>query len=296
MTLTRSRSQAISQLHPNKEIASALHSILSLLEQHQLQWHDIGRNPDCQFTSFIHASEEKVPEQEQIIQVRRAVRNWLLAHQLSLLDTVSEWRNRVMAFGFATELRKQGNEHSLCAMAACFTTRINLITVSTSGHHVQEYCPPDNIQPTKEIWLLYMHFEHTRHYLSTTKIQNRAPTLPPLSTPSMRGANGSVSGNRRSTSSTDLPNDHTPAVRSSSRVAVSVPAAPNPIVSQEASQVPQPIIEDIFEHIQHVQGDFVDCLIQNGALKFLQQIYKDGTLWTPRDCRIQRTPPSQGIH
>ncbi len=42
-----------------------------------------------------------------------------------------------------------------------------------------------------------------------------------------------------------------------------------------------------------MQGDFVDCLIQNGALKFLQQIYKDGTLWTPRDCRIQRTPPSE---
>ena len=163
MTLTRSRSQAISQLHPNKEIASALHSILPLLEQHQLQWHDIGRNPDCQFTSFIHASEEKVPEQEQIIQVRRAVRNWLLAHQLSSVDTVTEWQQRVMAFGFATELRKQGNEHSLCAMAACFTTRINLITVSTSGHHTQAYCPPDNIQPTKEIWMLYMNLEHTRH-------------------------------------------------------------------------------------------------------------------------------------
>ncbi len=200
----------------------------------------------------------KSPEHEQIIQVRRAVRSWLLAHQLSLVDTVTEWRDRVMAFGFATELRKQGNEHSLCAMAACFTTRINLITVSTSGHHIQEYCPPGNIQPTKEIWMLYMNLEHTRHYLSTTKIYNLAPTLPPFSTPSRRGANGSVAGTRRATSSTELPNGHTPAVRSSSRVAASVPAALNPIGSQEVSQVSQPITEDIFENIQHVQGDFVD--------------------------------------
>ena len=34
-------------------------------------------------------------------------------------------------------------------------------------------------------------------------------------------------------------------------------------------------------------------LIQNGALKFLQQIYKAGALWTPRDCRIQRTSPGE---
>jgi hypothetical protein len=37
----------------------------------------------------------------------------------------------------------------------------------------------------------------------------------------------------------------------------------------------------------------VILLTKNGALKLLQQIYKDDTLWTPRDCRIQRTPPSE---
>jgi hypothetical protein len=42
-----------------------------------------------------------------------------------------------------------------------------------------------------------------------------------------------------------------------------------------------------------VEGDSVHCLIQHGALNFIHQIYKDGTLWTPRDCRIQRTPPSE---
>ena len=42
-----------------------------------------------------------------------------------------------------------------------------------------------------------------------------------------------------------------------------------------------------------MQGDFVHRLIQNGALNFIQQTYKDGSLWTPRDCRIQRTSPNE---
>ncbi len=193
---------------------------------------------------FILREKKHGPRQHPLFPTLLTTFSWLV-------DTVSECRDRVMAFGFATELRKQGNEHSLCVMAACFTTRINLITVSTSGHHIQEYCPPDNIQPTKEIWMLYMNLEHTRHYLSTTKIQNLAPTLQSSSTPSRRGANGSVTGTRRAPSSTEPPNGHTPAVRSSSRVAASVTAALNPIVSQEASQVSQPITEDIFENIQH---------------------------------------------
>ena len=141
---TRSQHQAILQLHSNEEIVYALHSTQHLLAQHQLQWHDIGRNPDCQFASFIHASEEKVPDHEAIIQVRRAVRNWLFAHQPSFVDSATEWRDQIMGFGFAMEQRRQRIEHSLRAMAACFSTRINLITVSTSGHHIQEYFPPDN--------------------------------------------------------------------------------------------------------------------------------------------------------
>jgi hypothetical protein len=120
----------------------------------------------------------------------------MFGHQPSFVDSATECRDQVMAFGYTTEQGKQGNEHSLSSMASCFSTRINLITVSTSGHHIQEYCPPHNIQSTKEIWMLYIHFEHTHHYLSTTKIQNRTPTLPPLSTTSMRGANGSVAGTR----------------------------------------------------------------------------------------------------
>jgi hypothetical protein len=38
----------------------------------------------------IHTSEEKVPDHETIIQVRRAVRNWLFTHQPSFVDSVTE--------------------------------------------------------------------------------------------------------------------------------------------------------------------------------------------------------------
>jgi hypothetical protein len=234
MALTRSRSQAISQLHPNEEIASALHSILPLLALHQLRWHDIGRYPECQFTSFIHASQESDPNLDKIMEVRRAVRNWLYAHRPSF-ESESAWIVQNKAFGFATEQRKQGNEHSLRALASCFSTRINLTTVSNSGNHIQEYVPIDNIQHKKEIWLLYINFEHTRHYLSTTKIQNLAPTLHPPH-PTTRDANGTSASTRRPTISMEPIDDPALLVGSSSRPAIQVPARPSSTASQGAPQ------------------------------------------------------------
>jgi hypothetical protein len=273
MTLTRSQSQAISQLHANKEIASALLSVLPLLAQHQLQWHDIGRNPDCQFSSFIHASEEKVPDLDKIMAVRRAARNWLYKHPPPFVEPMSEWISKCNSLAFADpSKRKHGNQHSLRALAACFYTRINLIVVSTSGHHTQLYDPPDNVQHRKEIWLLYMDLDHTRHYLSTTKIQPLASTLPPPHIPISRAASRTSTRAQRATVSTEPINVPALAVGPGSRVAVSVPARQTPSVTQGASQDSQLIIEDIFANINHVQGDFVHRLMQNGALKFLHQI------------------------
>ena len=120
-----------------------------------------------------------------------------------------------------------------------------------------------------------------------------ALSIPPPPPPTTRGANGNSARARRATGSSEPINDAALAVGASSRVADSLPAMQTPSVSQGASQDSQPIIEDIFANIHHVQGDFVHRLIQNGALKFLQQIYKAGTLWKPRDCRIQRTSPSE---
>jgi len=229
-----------------------------LLVQHQLQWHDIGRNPDCQFASFLHAAEETVPDHDAIMRVRRAVKSWLFAHKPSYVESTTAWQDQNKAFGFATEQRKQGNEYSLRAMASCFSTRINLITVSTSGHHIQEYFPLDNIQHKKEIWLLYMNFEHTRHYLSTTKIQNLVPTIPPPPPPTTRAENGTSARARPATGSTEPIDDPAQAVGSSSRVAVSAPARQTSSALQGESQNSQPISnsEDIFANINYVEGDF----------------------------------------
>jgi hypothetical protein len=223
---------------------------------------------------------------------RKACKNWLLAHPPPLVVSATDWRHQIMSFGFGeTKIRKQGNEHSLRGLAGAFSTRINVIVVTTSGHHIQQYNPPENIQHLQELWLIYMDLENTRHYLST--IPDMALSIPPPPPPTRRGANGNPARSRRATGSSESINDPALAVGSSSRVVDSVPARQTPSATQGASQDSQPIIEDIFANINHVQGDFVHRLIQNGALKFLQQIYKTGTLWKPRDCRIQRTSPTE---
>ena len=78
--------------------------------------------------------------------------------------------------------------------------------------------------------------------------------------------------------STEPINDPTPAVVSSPRIPDPIPLVQTPSISQGTSQDPQPISEDIFANIQYVQGDSVHRLIQNGALNFIQQTYKEGTL------------------
>ena len=185
--------------------------------------------------------------------------------------------------------RKQGDEKWLRVLAGAFATRINVIIVTTSGHRIDHYNPPENIPHLKDTCLIYLDLEHTRHYLSTTKILNTAPRIPPSTTGS---ANGNTARIRWVTGSTEPINDPTLA-GSSSRIHDSVPSAQTPSISQGTLQDPQPILEDIFANIQYVQGDFVHRLIQNGDLNFIQQTYKTVTQWKPRDCRIQRTSPNE---
>ena len=94
------------------------------------------------------------------------------------------------------EVRRVSKKMSLCGLAGAFTTRINVIIVTTSGHHIIHYNPPENIPHSEDIWLI----EHTRHYLSTTKILNTGPRIPPSTT---RDTNGNTSRIRRVTDSTD---------------------------------------------------------------------------------------------
>ena len=207
--------------------------------------------------------------------VRRACKKCLIANPSPLVESVKDWRDQTMSFGFGDEtIRKQGNEHSLWGLAGAFSTRINVIVVTTSGHHIKQYNPPENIQHLQEVWLIYMDLENTRHYLST--IQDMALSIPPPPPPTTSDATGNPPRARRATGSTEPINDPALAVGSSSRVADSVPAMQTPSASQGASQDSQPIShsEDIFANIHHVQGDFVHRVIQNGALKFLQQTYK----------------------
>ena len=195
-----------------------------------------------------------------------------------------------MAFGFRDERRKQGDEHSLCGLTGVFTTRINVIIVTTSGYRTEQYNPPKNRNHFEEIWLIYLNLEHTHHYLSTTKNLN---TNPRILTSTTSGADGIRSGTRRESGSTEPINDPTPAVVSSPQIPDPAPSEQTSSNPQGTSQDPQTISEDIFTNIQYVQGDVVHRLIQNGTLNFIQRTYKEGTLWTPRDCRIQHTSPNE---
>jgi hypothetical protein len=124
--------------------------------------------------------------------VRRACKNWMLAHPPPSVESVSD----------------------------CQDQSIHVIIVGTSGHRIMEYNPPENIQHKEEIWLTYMDLEHTRHYLSTTMTLNVAPSIPP---PTTRGVNGNSGRTRRVTGSTEPINDPISAVGSSSRIADSIP-------------------------------------------------------------------------
>ena len=54
-----------------------LHCIQHILDANRLTWSDVGHHPDCQFASFIHASQQQEPNLELIIDTRRSCRNWL---------------------------------------------------------------------------------------------------------------------------------------------------------------------------------------------------------------------------
>ena len=53
--------------------------------------------------SFIHATKKTVPGLDDIMDVRRGCKNWLLVHPPPLVESVTDWRDRVMPFGFGNE-------------------------------------------------------------------------------------------------------------------------------------------------------------------------------------------------
>ncbi len=143
------------------------------------------------------------------MKVRRDCQNWLLVNPPPLVESLTDWQDRIKEFGLTNERRKQGDEHSLCGLAGVFTTRINVILVTTSGHRTEQYNPPRNRMHSEEVWLIDLNLEHTLPYLSTTKILNTTPRIPPSTT---GGANGITARIRRVIGSTEPINDPTPAV------------------------------------------------------------------------------------
>jgi hypothetical protein len=89
-----------------------------------------------------------------------------------------------LTFGYGTDIRKAGNDYSLRGLAGAFKTRINVIVVMTTGHHIQHFNPPENIQHLDEVWLIYMNLENISHYLSTTPDMHI--TIPPPPPPPER--------------------------------------------------------------------------------------------------------------
>jgi hypothetical protein len=61
--------------HPDKHVA-ALQSLHPILQD--LMVHDKGRDPDCQFTSFIHANENIEPAETLTRECRRKCTEWLI--------------------------------------------------------------------------------------------------------------------------------------------------------------------------------------------------------------------------
>ena len=71
------RSLSAPAMLPNEEAVAALPCIQHILDANRLTWPDVRHHPDCQFASFIHASQQQEPTWDLIIDTRRKCRSWL---------------------------------------------------------------------------------------------------------------------------------------------------------------------------------------------------------------------------
>ncbi len=125
---------------PNEKDVAALPCIQHILDANRLTWSDVGHHPDCQFASFIHASQQHEPTRDQIIDTRRKFRNWL---RLDPPDDLfpEAWTKRCNEYSIfkpglvTTKRRECMNEHTLRGLAGVYQCRINIILVSSNHHH-----------------------------------------------------------------------------------------------------------------------------------------------------------------
>ena len=57
---------------PNEQAVADLPCIQHILDANRLTWSDVGHHADCQFASFIHASQQQEPTWDLIIDTRRS--------------------------------------------------------------------------------------------------------------------------------------------------------------------------------------------------------------------------------
>jgi len=73
---TRSWSLTAATL-PNEQAVADLPCIQHILDAYRLTWPDVYLHPDCQFASFIHASQQQEPTWDLIMDTRRKCRKRL---------------------------------------------------------------------------------------------------------------------------------------------------------------------------------------------------------------------------
>ena len=121
---------------PNEQAVADLPCIQHILDANRLTWSDVGLHPDCQFASFIHASQQQEPTWDLIIDTPRKCRNWLRVNPPDDIfpEACTKRCNEDSIFkpGLVTTKRREGDEHTLPGLAGVYQYRINIIVVSSN--------------------------------------------------------------------------------------------------------------------------------------------------------------------
>ena len=115
---------------------AALPCIQRIVDANRLTWSDVGHLPDCQFASFIHASQQQEPSGDQH---RHAKEMQVNPPDRFFPEAWTKICNEYFMFnpGLVTNTRREGDEHTLRGLAGVYKCRIKIIVVSSNNHHTQ---------------------------------------------------------------------------------------------------------------------------------------------------------------
>ena len=119
---TRSWSLTAPATLANEKAVAALPCIHHIVDANRLTWPGVGHHPDCQFASFIHASQQREPTWDLIIATRRKCRNWLS------LNPPEKQKRHGSAYHQEAPLLSQGASAALwCLVVAALSTYPSLL-------------------------------------------------------------------------------------------------------------------------------------------------------------------------